>query len=402
MKITRARLVVTRPGRNYVTLVIETDEGVTGYGDATLNGRELAVATYLEEHLFPMLVGRDAFAIEDTWQSLWRGSYWRRGPVQIAALSAVDLALWDIKGKALQVPVYQLLGGRCRRGVMAYSHASGTDPQAAVAAAEELLEGSGYLAVRLQCGLPGMPGVYGVDNFARPKGAGARIPHEEEWSTSRYLSTAPKLFEHARATLGDEVHLLHDAHHRLTPSEAGWLGRRLEDARLFWLEDPVPGDLQESYRVVRAQTSTPLAIGEVFTSVFDCDLLVREQLIDYLRASPVHCGGITGLRKMAAFAEPYLVRTGCHGAADMSPITMAAALHVGISMHNVAIQEHARHSPEAEEVFPHAWSLRDGYLDPGEEPGLGVQFDEDLAARYPYRREYLPMTRVQDGSVVNW
>lgn len=401
MRITAARVVVCRIGRNFATLVMETDEGVTGLGDATLNGRELSVVSYLQDHVIPLLIGRDASAIEDTWQFLWRTSYWRRGPVQIAALSAVDLALWDIKGKALGAPVYQLLGGRSRAGVMAYGHASGATPEAAVDAAHAVLE-AGYLAVRLQCGLPGMPGIYGVDGHVRPAGAGFDGPYQEQWSTTRYLRTIPRLFELARAALGEDVHLLHDAHHRLTPSEAGWLGRRLEDHRMFWLEDAVAGDLQQSYRVVRQHTCVPLAIGEVFTSVFDCELLVREQLIDYLRVSPVHCGGITGLRKIAAFAEPYLVKTGCHGAADMSPITMAAALHAGISLHNVGIQEHAHHHSLAHEAFRHAWSFSNGYLDPGEAPGLGVEFDEELATRHPYRREYLPAVRAEDGTVGNW
>lgn len=400
MKITGARVVVCNPGRNYTTLVLETDDGLVGYGDATLNGRELSVATYLDEHVLPMLIGRDATRIEDTWQLLWRSSYWRRGPVQITALSAVDLALWDLAGKALGVPVHRLLGGASRRGVLAYGHANGVEPAAAVDNARAVME-QGYRAVRLQCGLPGMPAIYGVDSHTREL-APHQVLFEEEWSTERYLHQTPQLFELARQELGTDVHLLHDVHHRLTPNEAAVLGRRLEDYQLFWMEDPVPADLQDSYRVIRRGTNVPIALGEVFNSVFDATTLITEQLIDFVRVSPVHCGGITGLRKIAALAEPYLVKTGCHGAADMSPITMGAALHAGLSLPNVGIQEHAEHSETTREVFPHAWSFADGYLYPGDEPGLGVCFDEEAAARWPYQRAYLPVVRTHDGTMGNW
>lgn len=402
MKITDVRVVVTNPGRNFVTAVVETDEGISGLGDATLNGRELSVAAYLSEHIAPMLRGRDAFAIEDTWQLMARSSYWRRGPVQTAAQSAIDMALWDIKGKALGVPVYQLLGGRCRTGVMAYTHASGFEISEALDELNGFIE-QGYKAVRLQCGVPGLPDVYGVDRDTSVQpGAGFERPYEETWDTSAYLGIAPKLFEAARDAIGFGTHLLHDVHHRLTPAEAGWLGKRLEDFRLFWLEDAVPSENQAAYRIVRQHTTTPLAVGEVFNSLADCELLIREQLIDYVRAAAVHAGGLTGLRKIAAFAEPYLVRTGCHGAADMSPITMSAALHFGVSTHNVGIQERALHPDAANEVFRSTYTFTDGYLDPGEAPGLGIELDEDLAARYEFERSYLPVARLRDGSLTNW
>lgn len=402
MKITNVRVIVTNPGRNYVSVKIETDEGIYGLGDATLNGRELAVASYLTEYVAPMLEGRDAFAVEDTWQLLLRASYWRRGPVQITAQSAVDMALWDIKGKALGVPVYQLLGGRCRTGVMAYTHASGVEIPEAIDQMQEHIA-AGYRAVRLQCGVPGLPNVYGVprDESAQT-GAGHSRPYAETWETPGYLRIVPQLFDAARDAVGFDTHLLHDVHHRLTPSEAGMLGRSVEDYRLFWLEDAVPADVQSAFRIVRQHTTTPLAVGEVFNNLADCELLIREQLIDFIRAAAVHAGGLTGLRKIAAFAEPYLVRTGCHGAADMSPVTMAAALHFGISTHNVAIQERALHTAETNEVFPHAYEFADGYLNPGEAPGLGVDIDEDLANQYEYTRSYLPINRLRDGTMANW
>lgn len=402
MKITEVRVIVTCPGRNYTTVKILTDDGISGVGDATLAGRELAVATYLQEYVAPLLIGRDATRIEDTWQFLGRSSYWRRGPVQTTAQSAVDMALWDICGKSLGVPVHRLLGGRSRQGVMAYSHAEGTEIAQAVEHLQQKIE-EGYRAVRLHCGVPGLPYVYGVprDESHQP-GAGTDRPFEESWDPAPYLRTVPKLFAAAREAVGFDTHLLHDAHHRLTPIQAGALGKSLEDMQLFWLEDAVITDLQESFRLIRQHTTTPLAVGEVFHSLADCHQLIREQLIDYIRVAAVHCGGLTGLRRIAAFAEPYHVRTGCHGAADMSPVTMAAALHFGVSAHNVGAQERALHPEVADEVFPHSYTFTDGYLDPGDLPGLGVDIDEDAAARHEYRRNYLPVSRLVDGTMSNW
>jgi mannonate dehydratase len=401
VKISRASVIVTSPGRNFVTLKIETDEGIHGIGDATLNGRELAVAAYLAEHIVPMLEGRDPADIEDTWQLLYKGAYWRRGPVTMAAIAAVDMALWDIKGKALDTPVYNLLGGRSRTGVLCYGHASGRTIPDAIEKVQSLQE-KGYRAIRVQCVVPGIDNMYGTPR-GETTGQRPDLPFVEDgWATEKYLRFAPQLFAEVRDAIGYDVHLLHDAHHRLTPVEAGWLGKRLEDFQLFWLEDAVPAELQESFRLIRQHTTTPLAVGEVFNSLFDCHQLIREQLVDYVRATVVHAGGITHLRKLANFAEPYHVRTGCHGAGDLSPVSMAAALHFGISTHNAAIQEYGHHSEETHAVFPHAWSFSDGYLHPGEAPGLGVDIDEDLASRYEYSRSYLPVSRRVDGTVGSW
>lgn len=402
MKITRARVIVCSPGRNFVTLKIETDDGVHGVGDATLNGRELAVAAYLTEHIVPLLIGRDPAAIEDTWQYLYKGAYWRRGPVTMSAIAAVDTALWDIKGKSLGTPVYDLLGGRSRTGVLVYGHASGAtidETVEAVAAYREL----GYTAIRAQSGVPGLPSAYGVgrgDLYYEPAEPG--VPPEHLFSTDAYLRMVPELFTRLREEFGFDVQLLHDAHHRLTPIEAGWLGRRLEDHRLFWLEDPVPAELQEGFRLIRQHTTTPIAVGEVFNHLADAQQLVTGQLIDYLRTTVVHAGGITHLRKIANFAEPYHIRLGSHGATDLSPVCMAAALHVDISIHNFGIQEYMRHTPETNEVFPHSYRFADGQLHPGDGPGLGVDIDESLAARFPYRRAYLPVGRRTDGTVHSW
>jgi mannonate dehydratase len=401
-QIESASVVVTCPGRNFVTLVIQTKDGLRGVGDATLNGRELAVASYLTDHVIPCLIGRDAHRIEDIWQFLYRGAYWRRGPVTMSAIAAVDMALWDIKGKVAGLPLYQLLGGASRERVMVYGHANGSSIDETVARAGDYVA-QGYKAVRLQCGVPGLASTYGVSRdryFYEP--ADADLPTETVWSTGKYMRVVPELFAAARDRLGPDVHLLHDVHHRLTPIEAARLGRDLEPYRPFWLEDAVVADNQDSFRVIRQHTTTPLAVGEVFNSVWDAKQLIQEQLIDYIRATVVHAGGITHLRRIAAFADMFNVRTGCHGATDLSPVTMAAALHFDLSVPNFGIQEYMRHTEETDAVFPHAYRFERGHFHPGEAPGLGVDIDEALAARFPYKRAYLPVNRLEDGTMFNW
>ncbi|AJR23518.1 MULTISPECIES: D-mannonate dehydratase ManD [Sphingobium] len=401
-KIIDAKVIVTCPGRNFVTLKIITDEGVHGVGDATLNGRELAVGSYLADHVVPCLIGRDAHRIEDIWQYLYKGAYWRRGPVTMTAIAAVDMALWDIKGKIAGLPVYQLLGGASREGVMVYGHANGTTIEDTINAALEY-QAQGYKAIRLQCGVPGMASTYGVSKdkyFYEP--ADADLPTENVWNTSKYLRVVPELFKAAREALGWDVHLLHDIHHRLTPIEAGRLGRDLEPYRPFWLEDATPAENQEAFRLIRQHTTAPLAVGEIFNSIWDAKDLIQNQLIDYIRATVVHAGGITHLRRIAALADLYQVRTGCHGATDLSPVCMAAALHFDLSVPNFGIQEYMRHTPETDAVFPHAYTFSDGMMHPGEAPGLGVDIDEQLAAGYEYKRAFLPVNRLEDGTMFSW
>ncbi len=401
MKITNARIIVTCPGRNFVTLKIETDEGVTGLGDATLNGRELAVASYLTDHVVPCLIGRDPQRIEDIWQYLYRGAYWRRGPVTMAAIAAVDTALWDIKAKIAGLPLYQLLGGQSRDGVMVYAHANGRDIPETLDRVGEYIE-KGYKAIRAQSGVPGLSGVYGIakGKFYEPATKG--LPEESVWSTEAYLDFAPTLFEALRVKHGMGPHLLHDVHHRLTPIEAARLGKSLEPYRLFWMEDPTPAENQDAFRLIRQHTVTPIAVGEVFNTIWDCKDLIQNQLIDYIRASVVHAGGVTHLRRIADFAALHQVRTGCHGATDLSPVCMGAALHLGLAIPNLGVQEHMEHNPETDAVFPHSYTLTDGYMHPGETPGHGVEIDEDLAAKYPYTAAYLPVARLADGTLWNW
>jgi mannonate dehydratase len=399
--IERAEVFVAAPGRNFVTLRITTSDGVTGLGDATLNGRELAVASYLRDHLVPLLIGRDPARIEDMWQYLYRGAYWRRGPVTMTAIAAIDTALWDIKGKVAGLPVYDLLGGRSRDGVLVYCPASGTDTV-------ELLDDVarfrdlGYRAVRAQAAVPNVGGTYGVRKGAIYEPAATALPDEQPWDTEAYLRFAPTYLEAVRDKFGFDFHLLHDVHHRLTPLEAAQFGRSVEHVRLFWMEDPTPAEDQEAFRLIRRHTTTPIAVGEALTSIWDVQHLITERLIDYVRTTVVHAGGLTHLRRIFDLAALYGVRTGSHGATDLSPVTQAAAVHLDLAVPNFGIQEYMEHAPETMEVFRSGVRLRDGMLDTDDAPGLGVEYDEKAAARFPYEPKYLPVARRTDGSVHDW
>ena len=409
MKIVAADVIVSSPDRNFVTLKITTEEGLTGLGDGTLNGRELAVASYLADHVVPLLVGRDARNIEDAWQFLYRSAYWRRGPVTMAAIAAVDVALWDIKAKAAGMPLYQLLGGASRTGIMAYGHASGRDTAELFDSIRKHLE-MGYRSIRVQTSVPGVNAVYGV--AAQPSTAGTRydyepaqrapLPAEEDWDTRAYLRHIPSVFEAVRAEFGPELPLLHDGHHRMTPIQAARLGKDLEPYDLFWLEDCTPAENQEALRLVRQHTTTPLAIGEVFNTVWDYQTLIREQLIDYVRSAVTHTGGITAMRRLLDYAAQYQIKSGIHGPTDISPVGMAAALHLDLAIHNFGIQEYMQHGPLTNEVFRQSFTFEEGYLHPGEQPGLGVELDEEAAARFPYQPAYLPFNRLKDGTVHDW
>ena len=402
MKITAARVIVTCPGRNFVTLKIETDQGVHGIGDATLNGRELSVVSYLQDHVIPCLIGMDPRRIEDIWQYLYRGAYWRRGPVTMRAIAAVDVALWDIKAKMAGMPLYDLLGGRSRDGVLVYGHANGADLAETVDEVGRYID-MGYRAVRAQSGIPGIALAYGVGRgklYYEP--ADAALPTETVWDTRKYLNFIPGLFDKLRETYGFDVELLHDVHHRLTPIEAGQLGKAVEPHKLFWLEDVTPAENQEAFKLVRHHTTTPLAVGEIFNTIWDCKDLISNQYIDFIRTTIVGAGGVTHLRRIADFAAIYQVRTGSHGATDLSPVTMGAALHFDTWVPNFGIQEYMRHSEETDAVFPHDYSFQDGRLFVGDTPGHGVDIDEALAATYPYKPAYLPVARLEDGAMWNW
>ena len=412
MAIERIDVNVTSPGRNFVTVMVTTSDGITGLGDGTLNGRELAVVSYLRDHVAPTLVGRDESQIESIWQYLYRGPYWRRGPVTMSAIAAIDMALWDIAAKKAGEPLYKLLGGASRTGLLAYAHASGTTIERLNEAIHGYVE-EGFGAVRIQAGVPGLDQIYGVHDAApggkyeyEPAGrtaAGASMrPTEEVWDTRAYLRHLPSVFEGVREEFGPELRLLHDGHHRMSPIEAARLAKDIEPYDPFWLEDCTPGEDQAVLRLVRQHSVTPLAIGEVFNSVHDYQQLITERLIDYVRSSATHAGGITGLRQIMTFAGIYGIRSGFHGPTDVSPVGMAANLHLGLAIHNFGIQEYMPHSETTKSVFRTSYRFENGLLHPGETSGLGVELDEEAAAAHEYQPAYLPVNRLRDGSVHDW
>lgn len=413
MTIAQADVYVSSPGRNFVTLRLVTDDGIIGWGDATLNGRELTVATELREHLAPLLIGRDDGAIQDTWQYLYRGIYWRGGAVAMTAIAAVDMALWDIKAKRAGMPLYQLLGGASREGLLAYGHASGSDVDALSVAIDNQLA-VGLRAIRVQCGIPGLGQIYGLGQdqkageryFYEPAKRhsvdGRPTPAEERWDTEAYLRFLPRMLGQVRERYGDEMPLLHDVHHRLRPHEAARLAKDVEEHRLFWLEDCTPAEDQEAFRLVRRHSTTPLAIGEVLSSAYDYRQLISQRLIDYVRSSPTHAGGITGLKRLLDWASLYGIRSGIHGPTDVSPIGYSAGLHLGLAIHNFGIQEYMPHNEPTLAAFRPSWSFDDGFLHPGERPGLGIDPDMEAMREDAYNPAYLPVARLKDGTVHDW
>lgn len=402
MIIRDARVIVCSPGRNFVTLKIITDSGVYGIGDATVNGRELVVATYLEEYIIPALIGKDASRIEDIWHYFSRGNYWAKGVIDNAAIAAVDMALWDIKAKTAKMPLYQLLGGKSRETINAYTHVNGETVDDVIEGVRKAIEEK-YSFIRVQCGVKGLQKTYGVAKKGEAyEPANASLPEEHLWCTTKYLNSVEEMFKAVRETFGWDIELLTDVHHRLTPIEAARLGKMLEPYRLFWMEDATPVDNQESFKLIRQHTVTKLAVGEVTSSIYEVKDLITNQLIDYVRTSLVHGGGITHLRQIASLAALYQVKTGFHGATDLSPVTMGCALHFGTAINNFGIQEHMAHCDITESVFKHSYSFVDGKFLVGEDAGHGVDIDEELASQFPYKRASLPVNRLEDGTLVHW
>lgn len=401
--ITNVKVVVTCPDRNYVLVKIETsDPGIYGWGDATLNGRELAVAAMLEQHIAPLLIGRDPDCIEDIWQYLFRGSYWRGGPVQMTAIAGIDLALWDIKGKRAGLPVYSLLGGKTREGALAYTHCGGSDLKEVEDRVRERME-QGFKVLRVQVAVPGGSGTYGVGKASalRPD-ADDSLPSVEVFEPSPYLRIVPKLLEHLRVTVGDEIELLHDVHEKLNPVQASRLAREVEPYHLFFLEDPLRPEHKDSFRMIRQHSTTPIAMGELFNTRWDVLPLLTEQLIDFVRCDIGHIGGLTEARKIAILAETFQVQTAWHGPGDIAPMSHAANVHLDVAIPNFGVQEMVIFPEVAREVMPGGPTLKDGYMYVTDAPGLGTDVNETAAAKYPYRRAYLPTARRVDGSVHDW
>jgi mannonate dehydratase len=402
MKITGGKVIVCSPGRNFVTLKILTDQGIYGLGDATLNGREKAVVTYLEEYCIPALIGKDPRNTEEIWHYFYRGAYWKRGAVTMTAVSAIDMALWDMKAKMLNTPLYNLLGGKSRDRILVYTHAYGKHLMETIEKIGQEKD-KGFRAIRIQSGIPGIDHTYGVTEGSKSyEPAQQGLPREDFWDTAKYLNYAPKMFAEVRKTFGEEISLLHDVHHRCTPVEAARLAKELEPYHLLWLEDPVSAELQESLRMIRRHSVTPIAIGEVFNSVYDYTTLITEQLIDYIRMPLVHGGGITHLLKVSAMASVYHILTGFHGATDLSPVNMAAALHFDTAINNFGIQEYMPYPELVHEVFDTNYHFKQGYMVIDDKPGIGVDIDEEAALKFPYSAASLPVNRKTDGTMFYW
>ena len=378
------RAICTAPaGINLIVVKVETSEpGLYGLGCATFAYRHKAVACMVEDYLKPLLIGRDASRIEDIWQLMNVNSYWRNGPISNNAISGVDMALWDIKGKMANMPVYQLLGGKCREGAAVYRHAGG-DTLDEVIDSVNLYIGQGVRYIRCQLG--GYGGKYLKDFSTRNSQDGSYFDPDG------YARDTVKLFERVRKTIGYDIELLHDVHERLSPIEAVRLAKYLEPYRLFFLEDALPPEQGEWFRIMRNQAAVPIAQGELFNNPQEWNFLITERLIDFIRVHISQIGGITPAKKLAVFCEQFGIRTAWHGPGDVSPVGHAANIHLDISSPNFGIQEWSGLSEPLREVFPGCPELEGGYVYLNDKPGLGIDIDEKLAAKYPC-----------DGGVTKW
>ena len=409
LKITDVRTILTAPDRVrlVVVKVLTSEPGLYGLGCATFTQRSLAVQTAVEKYLKPFLIGRNADEIEDVWQSSYVSSYWRNGPVLFNAMSGVDMALWDVKGKRANMPVYQLLGGKCRFAAACYAHASGRNVNELEEKVRAAMEKS-YRHVRVQLAVPGMATYGALGDREVPPETGPVGPTTPGavWEPARYVREIPKLFEHLRTKLGDDVELLHDVHERVSPSQAVQLCKDLEKYRPFFVEDPVPPEQNDHLRLIRQQCATPIAMGELFNTQHEYVPLITDRVIDFIRIHISQIGGLSMARKVAALAEFFGVKTAWHGPGDVSPVGHAAGLALELASYNFGIHESGVFPEHTREVFPGCPETKDGFLYANEAPGLGIDLDEAVAARFPYPAEGPTFqhswgtTRRRDGTVI--
>ena len=389
LKITDVKAILTAPAgiRLVVVKVTTSEPGLYGLGCATFTQRPRVVATAVNDYLRPFLLGKDATQIEDIHQSAWLSSYWRNGPVLNNAISGVDMALWDILGKRSGLPLYQVLGGKCRTAVDTYRHASGASFDE-VEASVRRYQSEGYRHIRVQVSVPGQS-TYG----SRGGTPGQRDDTERDnnrintWNPKPYCLLVPKLFEHLRHKLGDEVELLHDIHERVPPILAMQLVKDVETYRPFFMEDPFSPEDIGYFEHLRKLTTTPIAMGELYNSRHEWIDLVSRRLIDYIRVHISQIGGLTPARKMAAMCELFAVRTAWHGPGDVSPVGHAANVHLDLAIPNFGIQEARQFTQAEQDVFPGCPTLKDGYFWANDKPGLGIDLDEALAAKFPIKDE---------------
>lgn len=397
--ITGIRTFLTAPeGITLVVVRVETtDPGLYGLGCATFTQRARAVATVIDDYLAPLLIGRDPADITDIFTACHLSSYWRSGPVLNNALSGVDMALWDIKGKQAGMPVWQLLGGRARAAVPVYAHAAGRDLQQTADEVRRCLD-AGYRYVRAQIAVPGAA-TYGAP--ATEPTSGQLV--EAAWDPAAYLRLVPDLFAYLRGEIGDRAELLHDVHERLAPADALRLAKELEPYHLYFLEDPLAPEDLDWLRTLRTQTVTPIAIGELFTNPAEYVPLIRDRLCDFIRVHLSAIGGITPAWRLANTCELFGVRSAWHGPGDVSPIGHAANLALDLATPNFGIQEHHVFNDAAHEVFPGCFDISDGHLWPTDAPGLGVDFNEKAASAHPpappMSRDSWTHTRRPDGTL---
>ena len=386
-KIKDVSVIATAPeGLRLVVVKVTTDQdGLYGYGCGTFTQRADLVVAAVEKYLKPFLIGKPADRIEDIWNACYNSSYWRNGPVLNNAISGVDEALWDIKGRQANMPVYQLLGGKVREAADCYGHAAGGEISETLDNARKYID-QGFRFVRLQVGVPGMDG-YGAGRGAagaavkRPPGT---LHGGAVFEPAAYARRALKLFEEARKQLGDEIELLHDVHERVHPIQAVQLAKDMEKFKLFFLEDLLsPEDIQY-FRMIRQQCSTQLSMGELFNSVHEWRPLIEGRLIDFIRIHVSQCGGLSPARKIIAFAEQYGVRSAWHGPGDVSPIGHAAQITLDLTAMNFGVQEYSPFGARTREVFSGLPEMKDGYWYATEAPGWGIEVDEKAAAKYPF------------------
>jgi mannonate dehydratase len=391
--IRSVEVILTQPtGQRLVVVKINTSEpGLYGLGCATFTQRFRAVVAALEGHVIPFVIGRDVSRIEEIFQMGMVNGYWRNGPVLNNAISGIDMALWDIKGKMANMPVYQLLGGKVREAADTYTHADGSTPEEVVENVQRYLE-EGYRHVRIQMGGYGGKGFRNV----RPEGA----PEGAYYDPRGYMNAMIKMMEHVRKTVGYDVELLHDIHERLQPIDAVNFAKAVEPFRLFFLEDALAPEDIEWFRHIRATSVTPIAMGELFNSPHEWRLCIQERLIDFLRMHISQMGGITPARNATIHAGIYGIRTAWHGPADVSPVGHAANVHLDVWAPNFGIQEWCRFPEHVYEMFPGTPVLKNGYLYPNDKPGLGIDINEKLAKKYPVEDwvEGWTQTRLPDGS----
>lgn len=391
--IKEVKVILTQPShvRLAVVKVVTSEPGLYGLGCATFTQRIHGVKEVIERHLAPFLIGRDVARIEELWQMMMVHGYWRNGPILNNAISGVDQALWDIKGKVANMPVYDLLGGKSREAAQVYAHADGSSPDEVAFNASKLVE-EGYRHVRVQQGLYGG----NSDGFNKPKGA----QDGAYFDPKRYQQITLEMLREVRSQLGADVELLHDVHERLTPAEAIRFASDIDEFRLFFLEDLLAPEDLHWFERVRAHTTTPLAMGELFNHPLEWRTLVEGRLIDFIRMHISQMGGITPARKAADLAHLNGIRTAWHGPSDTSPVGHAANLHIDLWTPAFGIQEWYRPSDIDYEVFPGLPRVENGYLYPSEGPGLGIDINEQLASEFPVSDivEEWTQARRPDGS----